>query len=440
MDARSERPLIDEIASLPAEERMALLAALPVGLQAQALFCWPLWARGDQLAPPGSWRVWLLRSGRGAGKTRAGAEWVRAGVESGRYGRIHLVGRTDADVRDTMVEGPSGILAICPPATRPRYRSRLRRLEWANGARAFLFSAEEPDRLRGPQCDAAWCDELAAWRYPEAFDMLLMGLRLGADPRCVITTTPRPTKLVRTLIADRATVVTVASTFDNRANLAAAFFGGVIDRYGGTRFERQEIYGEVLEDVPGALWNSDRLEELRVRAAPAEFPAVVVAVDPAVTSGEEADETGIVVVARGGDGHGYVLADRSGRYAPLEWATTVAELFEQHHADHVIAEVNQGGDLVTATLRAVARDLPVRTVRATRGKYVRAEPVAALYEQGKVHHVGCFPVLEDQMCAFTPDMDRNVQGSPDRADALVYGLTDVLIRRRERKVSVSRQG
>jgi predicted phage terminase large subunit-like protein len=440
MSGEDARPLVDRLAALPAGEREGLLAALPPAVLAAALHCWPLWARPDQLPPEGRWRVWLLRSGRGAGKTRAGAEWVRSAVEAGRYGRLHLVGATHADVRDTMVEGPSGLLAVSPPASRPLYKPRLRRLEWANGARAFLFSAEEPDRLRGPQCEAAWCDELAAWRYPEAFDMLLMGLRLGSDPRCVVTTTPRPTKLVRSLIGDPATVVTVASTFANRANLPAAFFEGVLARYEGTRLARQELYGEVLEDVPGALWNSARLEELRVRAAPAELARVVVAVDPAVTSGEEADETGIVVVARSGDGHGYVLADHSGRYTPYEWAQLVARLYEEHRADRVIAEANQGGDLVKSNLRGVARHLPVYLVHASRGKYVRAEPVAALYEQGKVHHVGCFPTLEDQMCAFTPDMDRAIQGSPDRADALVWGLSELLIRERERRVATSHQG
>jgi phage terminase large subunit-like protein len=431
MRSDARRPLIDELAALSEPERAAFLGDLPIELQAQALHCWPLWARSDQLAPQGNWRVWLLLSGRGAGKTRAGAEWVRGMIESGTYGRLNLVGRTDADVRDTMIEGPSGILNVGPPASRPRYRPKLRHLEYDNGARLYLFSAEEPDRLRGAQCAGAWCDELAAWRYPEAFDMLLMGLRLGGDPRCVVTTTPRPTKLLRSLIADPATVISKASTFDNRANLPAAFFEGVLGRYQGTRLAHQELYGELLEDVPGALWNSDNLEELRVRAAPANLKRVVVAVDPATTSGEAADETGIVVVAQGEDGHGYVLEDRSGRYPPQEWATLVNTLYEAHHADRVVAEVNQGGDLVVGVLRAVAPHLPVRKVHATRGKYLRAEPVAALYAQGKVHHVGCFATLEDQLCAFTPDIDRKTQGSPDRADALVYGLTDVFLRRGE---------
>ena len=269
--------------------------------------------------------------------------------------------------------------------------------------------------------------------------MLLMGLRLGSDPRCVVTTTPRPTRLVRTLIAKPTTVISRATTFDNRANLPTAFFDGVLGRYQGTRLARQELYGEVLADVPGALWQADVLEEQRVRRAPADLKRVVVAVDPAVSSGEGSDETGILVVAQGADGHGYVLEDRSGRYAPHEWARLVATLYEAHRADHVIAEVNQGGDLVVSVLRVVAPQLAVRKVRATRGKYLRAAPVAALYQQGKVHHLGCFATLEDQLCAFTPDIDRRTQGSPDRADALVYGLTDVLLGRREPRPATSRR-
>jgi len=439
MERDPQRPLIDQLAALSAAERDAFLACLPVELQAQALYCWRLWARDDQRAPQGNWRVWLLLSGRGAGKTRAGAEWVRAQVESGACQRLNLVGRTDSDVRDTMIEGPSGILAVSPPGAGPLYRPKLRRLEYPNGARLYLFSAEEPDRLRGAQCDGCWCDELAAWRYPEAFDMLLMGLRLGSDPRCVVTTTPRPTRLVRTLIAKPTTVISRATTFDNRANLPTAFFDGVLGRYQGTRLARQELYGEVLADVPGALWQADVLEEQRVRRAPADLKRVVVAVDPAVSSGEGSDETGILVVAQGADGHGYVLEDRSGRYAPHEWARLVATLYEAHRADHVIAEVNQGGDLVVSVLRVVAPQLAVRKVRATRGKYLRAEPVAALYQQGKVHHLGCFATLEDQLCAFTPGIDRRTQGSPDRADALVYGLTDVLLGRREPRPATSRR-
>jgi phage terminase large subunit-like protein len=432
--------LRERLAALPAEVRRPFLNSLPLEVLAEARYDWPFWARPEQLEPPGAWRTWLMRSGRGAGKTRAGAEWVRSEVEAGIYGRLHLVGRADGDVRDTMVEGPSGLLAVSPPDWRPRYRPRLRRLDWPNGACAFLFSAEEPDRLRGPQCEAAWLDELASWTYPEAYHNLMFGLRLGRDPRCVITSTPRPTRLIRELVASPTTVQTVSSTYANRYNLAPAFLEEILATYEGTRLGRQEIHGEILTDVAGALWNHERLDELRVRTAPADLERVVVAVDPAVTSGEQADETGIIVVARDEAGHGYVLADLSGRLAPTEWAERVARAFRAHRADAIVAEVNQGGELVRDMLRVVAPALPVRSVHATRGKYQRAEPVAGFYEQGRVHHLGCLAALEDQMCVFTPDLDRKALGSPDRVDALVWGLTDLLITHRKRKVAVSRQG
>ena len=354
-------------------------------------------------------------------------------MEGGTCCRLHLVGRTDADVRETMVEGPSGLLTVSPPHFRPTYRSRLRRLEWPNGALALTYSAEEPDRLRGPQCEAAWCDELASWKYPEAYQNLRFGLRLGTDPRCVITSTPRPTRLLREIIAQSTTVETQSSTYANRVNLAPAFLDQIIADYDGTRLGRQEIYGEVLDDVPGALWHHERLDELRVRKAPDDLEQIVVAVDPAVSSTEEADETGIVVVGRNELGEAYVLADLSGHYAPLGWARLVGEAYRRHQANVVVAEVNQGGELVRDVLRQIDPALPVKMVHAKRGKYQRAEPAAALYEQGRVHHVGCHPVLEDQMCSFTSDIDRR-QGSPDRVDALVWGLSHLLVKHREQAV------
>ena len=418
--------LRERLLALPQEVRQAFLLSLPPAVLAEAQYDWPFWARPDQLEPPGAWRTWLMRSGRGAGKTRAGAEWVRAKAEGGIYQRLHLVGRTEADVRDTMVEGPSGLLTISPPQCRPRYRPRLRRLEWPNGALALLYSAEEPDRLRGPQCEAAWLDELASWTYAEAYHNLMFGLRLGVDPRCVVTSTPRPIKLIRELIARETTVQTQSSTYANRHNLAPAFLEQILSNYEGTRLGRQEIYGEILDDVPGALWTHARLDELRV-VEPPELQRLVVAVDPAVTSGEESDETGIIVVGRSEDKQAYVLADLSGRYPAHVWARTVADAFRRYRADAVIAEVNQGGDLVKDMLRQTDASLRVKTVHATRGKYQRAEPVAGFYEQGRVHHVGTHPALEDQMCAFTTDMDRARDGSPDRVDALVWGLTELLV-------------
>lgn len=429
MSADAGRSEIDRLAMLPPRALERLLKELPDDLAAQALYTWELWARPDQLEPPGSWRVWLMRSGRGAGKTRAGAEWVRAKAEAGVYGRFNLVGRTAADVRDTMIEGPSGLLSVCHPSQRPSYQPGRRRLAWPNGAVALTFSADEPDTLRGPQCEAAWCEELASWRYPGAWDNLLMGLRLGADPRCVVTSTPRPTKLIKELIANPTTVQTVSSTYANRANLAPGFFADIVSAYEGTRLGRQEIYGEVLEDVPGALWTHELLDQLRT-SGQQPWRRVIVGVDPAVTSGENADETGIIVCALGEDGQGYVLDDRSGRYPADRWGSIVVDLYHEYEADRVIAEANQGGDLVKFLLRTVDPAVPVRTVHASRGKYVRAEPVAALYSQGRVHHLGTFATLEDQMCAFVPDIDRKTQGSPDRVDALVWALTELLVKRR----------
>jgi predicted phage terminase large subunit-like protein len=426
-DAAYAASLVDRLAALPPEDRRAIFSELPDDVCAQALYTWELWARPDQLPPPGEWRVWLLRSGRGAGKTRTGAEWVRKHIEAGTYRRVALVGRTWADVRDVMVEGESGILAVSKPWVYPAYEPSRRRLVWPNGAIAKLYSAEEPDLLRGPQHDAAWCDELASWRAPETWDNLMMGLRLGTDPRCVVTTTPRPTKLIRTLIAKKTTVETRASTYANRANLAAAFFDDIVSVYEGTRLGRQEIYGELLEDVPGALWSHARIDEARLSEAPRNLTRVVVAVDPAVSSGENSDETGICVVALGEDKHGYVLADRSGRYSPHRWGELVIKLYHDYEANHVVAEGNNGGEIVKDLLQAIDSGVPVRMVHASRGKFVRAEPISSLYEQGRVHHVGSFPELEDQMASFTPDLDRTTQGSPDRVDALVWGLSEVML-------------
>jgi predicted phage terminase large subunit-like protein len=390
------------------------------------LYDWPFWARPNQLPPAGDWRVWLVLAGRGFGKTRTGAEWVRAQVRAGKR-RIALVGPTASDSRDVMVEGESGILACSPPSERPVYEPSKRRLTWPCGAIATTYSADEPERLRGPQHDAAWCDELAAWRYPEAWDMLMFGLRLGSDPRVVATTTPRPTRLIRELIAASATVVTRGSTRDNQANLAPAFLEQIVKRYQGTRLGRQELDGEVLEDAPGALWSHALIESGRARATP-ELARIVVAIDPAATSGEEADETGIIVAGKDRDGHGYVLADRSGRMAPIEWARAAIAAYRVLEADRIVAEVNNGGEMVEATIRMLDPDVPFTALRASRGKATRAEPVAALYEQGRVHHVDVFPKLEDQMAAFTADFDRGRAGySPDRVDALVWALTELLV-------------
>lgn len=372
-----------------------------------------------------------MLAGRGFGKTRTGAEYVRAKVKSGEARHIALVAPTALDARSVMVEGESGLLSIGPAHERPHYEPSLHRLTWHNGAVATLFSADEPNRLRGPQHDLAWCDELAAWRYPQAWDMLMFGLRLagpgGADPRCVVTTTPRPIKLIRDLLADPSVAVTRGRTADKAGNLAPAFLAQIVRRYEGTRLGRQELDGELLDDMPGALWTHGLIDAARINAHP-NLVRIVVAIDPAATSGEHADETGIIIAGRDAEGHGYVLADLSNRYAPLEWARAAIIAYRTHHADRIVAEVNNGGEMVEAMLRTVDPNAPFTAVHAAHGKVARAEPVAALYEQGRVHHIGAFAALEDQMCAFSADFDRDVAGySPDRVDALVWALTELFL-------------
>ena len=412
--------------------------------KAARLFDWRAWARPGQVAPEGEWRCWLLLSGRGFGKTRAGAEWVRDQVERHGSKRLALVAATAADARDVMVEGESGIMAISRPDFMPDYEPSKRRVTWPNGAMATLYSADEPKRLRGPQHDAAWCDELASWRYAEAWDMLLLGLRLGRNPQVVVTTTPRPTKLIRALLAKPTTVTTRGTTYDNRANLAPEFFADVVATYEGTDLGRQEIYGEVIDDLEGALWKRANIEDNRLKADQAVPPLarVVVAIDPAMTSEPGSDETGIIVAGIDGPpsaAHAYVLEDLSGRWPADVWAREAVDAYERHEADCIVAEVNQGGDLVKAMIRMEGPNAKYKSVHATRGKYVRAEPVAALYQQGRVHHAGMFGRLEDQACNFTPDMNRNVMGSPDRVDALVWALTELVVRHRAQRRAVGVQ-
>jgi predicted phage terminase large subunit-like protein len=404
----------------PEASRRAVVALAVLDRDEPALV-WRDMARPEQTAPAGDWSTWLYMAGRGAGKTRAGAEWVQEQIDGGCR-RIALVGATAADVRDVMVEGESGILATARPGMRPTYEPSRRRLTWPNGAIATTYSAEEPERLRGPQHDAAWADELGAWRYSETWDMLMFGLRLGADPRALVTTTPRPTPLVRSILASPTTVVTRGTTYDNRDNLAPSFFDAIIRRYEGTRLGRQELEGELIEDVPGALWTIGMLDGLRVRTAP-ELDRVIVAVDPAATSGPESDETGIVAVGIGVDGHGYVLHDRSCRMSPDGWARRAAQLYHETEADRLIVEDNQGGEMVEFLLSTVDQTVPVKRIRAARGKRLRAEPVAALYEQGRIHHVDAFPELEDQMASFTGDGGEH----DDRVDALVHALTEAML-------------
>lgn len=414
------------IASLPERERQEALDSLTESEADELLHDWRFWARPDQVLPIGAWDGWLIIAGRGWGKTRTGAEAVRDEVEGGRAKRIGLVAETAADGRKVIVEGESGILAVSKPDFMPVYQPSQKQLTWPNGAIATLYDAREPDQLRGPQHDFLWLDELAKYRYAEAvFDQAMFGLRLGDHPRWVATTTPRPIVLIKRLMAQQGVIVTRGKSDDNLINIAASYRRNVIDRYRGTRIGRQELNAEILEDVPGALWTRRNLDEYRVDKAP-QLVRIVVAVDPPATSGPSANEAGIVVAGIAEDGSAYVTEDWSRRGTPDEWARRAVAAYRKHDADCIVAESNQGGEMVEQVIRSVA-DVPVKLVHATRGKYIRAEPASALYEQGRVHHVGCFPELEDQMIAFTPESasDRSHGLSPDRVDALVWGLTEL---------------
>jgi phage terminase large subunit-like protein len=377
----------------------------------------------------GPWTTWLMLGGRGAGKTRAGAEWVRAlalglspyAAQPARH--IALVGETWRDVREVMIEGPSGLLRLGPRRQRPQWMPSRRRLEWGNGAVALAFSAEDPEQLRGPQFDAAWCDELAKWPYPDAsFDMLQFGLRLGPRPRQLVTTTPRPIALIKRLVADPRTAVTRAGTRSNAAHLSPAFLDEVIGRYAGTRLGRQEIDGEISGQRADALWTRAGIEAARVAQAPP-LKRIVIGIDPPGSARPGADACGIVAAGIAEDGRIYVLEDASVQgMAPAGWATKAVALYRRRKADALVAEVNQGGDMVRAVLQQIDPALPLRTVHATRGKWLRAEPVAALYAQGRVRHVGALPELEDEMCDFGTD-GLSAGRSPDRLDALVWALT-----------------
>ena len=426
--ARPRPTTIRDLLSLDEPTRVAWMARL-TPIDKEKLFRrWSFWARPNQLAPPGDWVYWLILAGRGAGKTRAGAEAVRDWVRT--YPIVNLIGPTRDDVRDVMVLGESGVLACCPRGERPRYLRASGRLCWPNGATSQLFSAEEPDRLRGKQHMKLWCDELAAWRYPDAFEQALLGLRLGDRPQVVITTTPRPIKLIKQLLNDKDAVVTHGVTFDNAQHLAQAFLKRIAARYEGRAIGRQELFAEILEETPGALWTRDLIERHRIAAsaAPGDYAEIVVAVDPPATTGARADECGIIVAAKAANGEIYVLADLTSQGdTPAGWAGRVAAAYRNFRANRVVAEVNNGGAMVADVLRQTEPTLPVRSVTATRGKYLRAEPVATAYERGLVHHAGIFAKLEDQLCALTPDFGARAAGySPDRADALVWAIADLL--------------
>lgn len=424
--------LAERLALLTQEELSLLLKDLSDGLISTLLYDWEgLWARPSQLLPPGDWNTWLILAGRGFGKTRTGSETTRSAVEKGLATRIALVAPTAADARDTMVEGESGLLAACPPWFRAHYEPSKRRVTWKRGghevARATLFSAEEPERLRGPQHDWLWGDEPASWpNAEEAWAQLQLGLRLGRKPRAIVTGTPKPVDLIVKLVKESegpkpTTFVTRGSTYENSANLAANFIEQIGRLYGNSRLGRQEIFAELLTAVAG-IFDMKKVEAARLEQFAGPFERIVVAVDPSQNSGSGNDETGVMVVGVAG-GHGYVLEDASLKGSPDEWARRVAEKFHEWQADSVVAEVNVGGEMVEFTLRTVDDALPVKTVRAMRGKAKRAEPIAALFEQGKIHLVGKFPKLEQQMRTFT-----GINGKrDDRTDAMCWGFHELLV-------------
>ena len=404
------------------------------------LYDWRFWARTNQLAPinPG-WFIWLLLAGRGFGKTRTGAEYIRERIENGYKGRLHLIGATAADVRDVMIEGEAGILAISPPWNYPKYEPSKRRITWPSGVVGTTFSAAEPERLRGPSCGLMWADEVGTWRYEEAWDQAMLGLRLGKSPRVVATTTPRPTKLVKDILATEGCVVTKGTTYENRLNLSDVFFGTIIRKYEGTRIGRQELMAELLEDTEGALWTIDLIDDNRISYKAfqeVELVRIGVAIDPAVSSKKTSNETGIIAAGVDANLEGYILADGSDIYSPLGWANKAIEMYEMYKADRIVAEVNQGGDLVEANLRSVNSRIPYTKVHASRGKRTRAEPIVALYEQGLVHHIGSFGGLEDQMTTWDAT---DGSDSPDRVDALVWILTYLMLKGVQKKAT-SRQG
>ncbi len=391
-----------------------------------AQYDWNAQARPEQKAPDGEWNVWMILAGRGWGKTRTGAEYTKEQIRKGAL-QWAVVAPTFSDARDTCIEGPSGLLSVLPPSEVRTWNRSLGELILHNGSRVKLFSADEPDRIRGFNGHGSWCDELAAWRYADAWDQLQFALRIGPRPRTVVTTTPRPNKLVRSILKREDVVTTRGSTFDNASNLAPSALAQLRAQYEGTRIGRQELYGELLLDTPGAKWTLALIDDTRVSAYP-DLVEVAVAVDPSGGAGEGHDEQGIAVVGRGVDGHGYLVDDRSCSLSPDGWGRRAVQAYLDHAADLIVVEKNYGGDMAESTIRTAAQamgvpNVKIEMVRSSRGKALRAEPVAALYEQGRFHHVGSFPELEDQQTSWTPDSGM----SPDRLDALVFAATRVML-------------
>lgn len=421
---------VDDLLTLPDNDIKNALADLTDEEVNQLFYDWTFWARPNQLPPEGNWSTWLLMAGRGFGKTRVGSEYIRMKVESGEAKRVALISPTPADARDVMIEGESGILSISPEDSKPYYEPSKRRLTWPNGAMATVFSGAHPEQLRGPQFDLVWVDELSSFVYPQnTWDNMQFGLRLGNDPRVVVTTTPKPIPLIKKLVNNKSTHVTTGSTYENKQNLASGFIEQVKTEYEGTKLGRQELYAEILDDTEGALWRLDQIEKLRMKVAPI-LTRIVVAIDPAVTHDEQSDETGIIVAGRDAKGNGYILEDRSLKSSPDEWAQAAVDAYHYWGADRIIGENNQGGDMVESVIRTKDRKVAYTGVHATRGKKTRAEPVAALYEQGKVFHIGNLSGLEDQMTTWVPHIANH---SPDRVDALVWALWNLIIKTKGKK-------
>lgn len=437
MTVISELSRLEKLTRLPEAERQSFFQQFTDFELERLLESYAFKARPKQQFPTQlDWLVWLLISGRGFGKNFVGANWVINQAQVQKY-PIALIGSKAADVRDFMVEqGESSIIKQAPKWFIPTYQASKRRLIFPNGVIAVLYSAEDPDGLRGFNGNSAWCDELAKWQYPdETWDNLQFALRLGEHPKVVVTTTPRPIKLIKSLWSDPKVVKTVGSTKENRSNLATSFIKHVYDKYAGSRLGRQELEGEILLDNPGALFTYSNLDQYRVKKHP-DLKQIVVAIDPAVTAEDDSNETGILVCGIDENDHGYTLEDASGIYHPNEWATIAIKLYDKWKANYIVVETNQGGEMVNNTIQQTAKAIgysfvPVKGVHATKGKYTRGEPVGALYEQGKIHHVGNFPTLEDQMTSFLP----GDKISPDRMDALVWAFYFLLVKQNEVTVS-----
>lgn len=415
------------LSQLSPSQLKQLQTSLSTEEKAALLYRWEAWRRPEQAPPKGAWTGWLIDAGRGWGKTRTGAETVRAWIAQG-VKRIGIVSQTAAENRDIVVEGESGLLSVCPPWDRPTYEPSKRRVTWPSGAYATLYDASEPDQLRGPQHEKMWFDELAKYRYAEqVFDMAMFGLRLGSNPQWVATTTPLPTPFFKALLRRPDVIITKGKTIENLANLSPTFRAMVVDRYKGTRLGRQELDAELIDDVVGALWSRRGIEDNRVTTLPT-LKRVVVAIDPATTSKKTSNEHGIVTVGLGVDNHGYVIDDVSDVLSPDQMARRALGCYARHKADAIVVETNNGGDFIPALIKTIEPNANVIDVRAARGKVTRAEPISALYDQGRVHHAGTFPALEDQMTAFTREVAATRDAelpSPDRVDALVWGLTEL---------------